>query len=416
MGRPRGDQTEYVLDGPEASIASVTGLFSGSQITGKVFVPSEPDLDNELIEDQSQRVGGGAHEPIEGLSYNRNSVPFSTYAEGVGGSGAASTTPTKGFVTKAMSACLQSAGDSTQGDALTGTPTTTSLTETNAGRHDVTASTIGLVLVELDDGTYEWVPYTYSTATLTLLMALSSAPSSGNTVYGCHVIPYVDNWSGAIGYSMAMRGANADASGGADTDWQARGMIGSFGIPAVGASGVPQLDFQFGAAGFDDLTDYSAGTPSGTPGVPMANGEIKIAAYGSTAWTAICVDDIAFNLNRGYEWAECIKRGSNEGISGADDNGGIPELVVTLPPGTAPPAAITSSATKYRTSRRTKGDDYHVLADFGAGGPGKAFAAYLARCILGDVRRTRIGNKIAEQLVFRPKVAMTEPLCHFGQG
>lgn len=414
MGAVRNSQ--YRVAVTDESAYADGGTFNGS--AEKVMRPvGEVDLssiDHEWIEDARTTPGGGSDEQIQGLAYKRIAVPLSTYAEGLGTAAGDGTQAVDTAVTRLLEMCLQSAADLTTGDALTGTPTTTSLVDTTAGEHDVSNSSIGLVLVEQDDGSYEWAPYTYSTATMSLLLALGAAPSAANIAYGAAVIPYVENWSGAIGVSKAIRFANDD--GGADTDYDIFGCFGTFSIPNLAPDGVAQLDFSIQAAGFVDDTDRSLTGDSSSAGKVFAGADVKIGAYGETAYSTYCVESFGFNLNATYRWQPCVKQTGDTGVSGADRAEGVPEITMTFPVGSTPPAAITSSSSTFRASRRATGDEYHVMAALDNGGPGRSMCVYMPRAIIYDVQIWQLSDgRVIERVTFRPKTGLTEPQVIFAQ-
>lgn len=414
MGAIRSNQIKAAVT--DESAYADGGTFNGSaeKVLRTVGVPDLSSVDYEWIADARVKPGGGDDEQIQGLAHKRIAVSLSTYAEGLGTAAGDGTAAVDTAVTRLLEMCLQSAADLTTGDALTGTPTTTSLVDTTSGEHDVSNSSIGLVLVEQDDGSYEWAPYTYSTATMSLLLALGAAPSAANVAYGAAVIPFVENWSGAIGVSKAIRFANSD--GGASSDYDLVGCFGTFSIPELAPDGVAQLDFSIQAAGFTDLNDRSLSGDSSSAGKVFAGADVKIGAYGQTANSTYCVESLGFNLNATYEWQPCVKQASGYGVSGADRADGVPEITMLLPVGSTPPAAITSSSSTFRESRRAGGDEYHVMAALDNGGPGRSMCVYFPRAVLYDVQQYVVsGNRVVERVTFRPKTGLTEPQVIFAQ-
>lgn len=396
------------LVGIAAEAAYADGGSWGTHKTARTL--GRPDISSIKLEELADgRVapGGGSHRPLAGLAHNVSRPTFSAYPEGLITAPADGSTAAKTFVTHCIEACHQSEADLTDADIIAGTPSATALEDTDSGAHAVSQSTIGLTLVVMNDGTLEWFPYTYSAPNLAGLMALSAVPNAGNLMSAAAIVPYVHNWSGAIGISKAMRFVNQD--GGANTDILASGMFGSYSIPSVGPRAVPQMDFSWMMAGFTKGTDLSVDAPSEGSGSVMAGATVRIAKYGETAWTEYCVDNAAFDLNAQYEFTPCIKQSNLLGVSGAQRTAGVPNLTLQLPVGSAPPT-MDSGATRFEDSLFTD-DAYHVLVSWNNGGLGRSSAHYLPKCHLASVSARAVSeSRVVETLMFEPDVGASTPL------
>lgn len=408
MARERVD--EYVLElEEEADFADETDLFTGSESRVRIWGLDVSSLNNEWIDDQSYQVGGGARPKIRGVSHNNIAVPFSTYAEGLGTAAGDGVAAAATGVTKLLASCVQRAPILTTGSVAAAGATTTSVTEADSGSHAVSGG-IGIMAAALPDGTVKARPYTYATATATMLMAYPYAPAEDAVLYGAAVLPYLYKWSGAAGYSLACRFLGADKH----QHRKILGSVGTFSIPEVGAAEVPQLDFSMKAATFEDLLEGLARvSPGYSPGQILAGSECIIAAHGQTAGASLCPKRIGFDLSAGYLPDECLHQAT--GIAGWIRDKTPPQITVTVPHDAATPAGLTSAATTYRDSLRAITDQYHVLLNLSSGGPGKSLSVYFPRCLLQAVEPVEVGEMDGQALTFVPLADVTTPLCIIAQ-
>ena len=298
----------------------------------KIWDFSRENAATALIETQVNSVRGGENPDIPGLAKcQSNPVTFSTYVEGVRTAAGDGTTPTKTAITRLLESHAQSAAVSTTGDLILAAPapTTTSWKEANAGRHDPGAGKTGLVAVNVAGDSRVYVrPYTYSTDTFTLLLALPNAPAADDILYGGFIFHYT--MAGPIsdlseGISLAAQFL------GASTTQHIRllGMVARMEIPETTVGeGAPAFSWSALAASYSQPAETRA-DPSAALGTCMVGHEWIVGAYGDTTPTTLSAASVA--VTGGGDMDPWRGGGETHGLLGYTRLKGYPRVKVTIP-------------------------------------------------------------------------------------
>lgn len=356
------------------------------------------------FENQAVKTDLMPHETGVGPSHPENAPSFSCYCEGLGTAAGDGVAASPTVLTWLMAICLGGTiSNSTGSTVKTGSsPTTTSVAETDAANH--AANT--LVGFEIGGECCVRPVAGYSTDTMTLLMALPSAPSEGDEIYGGSGLHYSET---------AVQTAYLEAIGkGTYENFEAAGVVGNFSLPEVAATQPQTISFALRAATFTEDVSATQTAPTNARPISIAGGEFLLGAYGNTAASALKWARWSLELNN--EWDADEACNEDDGIDGWSKMGADFRLTLHVRADTAPPTGI--SASTFRQSFLDGGSDnlYHVLLSFGQKTAGKICAFYLPKLrLITKPERVEVDGKAAQKLTFAGVQGMTEDAIWFRQ-
>lgn len=331
-----------------------------------------PGLKNQPIENQAVRVELGEQKPGLGITHPDSELTFSTYVAGLGTAAGDATAATATAMTTLIAGCLGGTPAASTGSTVkaASSPTTTSVAETDAANH--AANT--LVGFQKPDGTVEVRPVAgYATDTMTLLMALSSAPDEGDVIYGGMNVKNVESSLTTIqGQAVGKNTAQ---------NYKLYGSVGNFTLNEAAESEAQTLSFSLKAGSFTRYESLTQTAPTLSRPLVNAGGEYQIAKYGNTAGDALDLMRVGIDLGREYTADPAAN--DSDGLCGwvlTNQQTRITLLVrdtETMPTG----FSVSNYFSSFNDTDETE-NDYHILLNFGQKVAGKIFSIYIPRCHL----------------------------------
>lgn len=332
----------------------------------------EPGLKNQPIENQAVRVELGEQKPGLGITHPDSELTFSTYAAGLSSAAGDGVAATATALTTLIAGCLGGTPAASTGSTVkaASSPTTTSIAETDAANH--AANT--LVGFAQDDGTIEVRPVAgYSTDTMTLLMALSTAPSEGNVINGGMNIKNVETSLSTIqGQAVGKNTAQ---------NWKFYGSVGNFTLAEAAESEAQTLQFSFKAGSFTRYESLTQTAPTLARPLVNAGGEYLIGKYGSTATSTLDLMRVGIDLGREYTADPAAN--DSDGICGWVLTNQQTRITLHVRDTESMPSGftVTSYFGSFNDTDETE-NDYHILLNFGQRVGGKILSIYIPRCHL----------------------------------
>ena len=345
----------------------------------------------EAIDNQAVRTFLAEHEPGLGLVHPSSEPGFSCYVQGVGGTGAGnSVAAALNAFSHILGACLGEAPVTSTGSTATGTPTATSVTETDDGNHAANS----IVPFQGNSGSVYPRPIAgYSTGAMTLLMALPAGdlPTASDVIYGAVNVAMDEDVSHVI--QGEFLGRNSAQS------FEYYGAVGNFSLPEAGPGEAQTCSVSLKIADYASGVATSQTSPANSRPTVAAGGEFLIAKFGETATKNLSVLNASLELGRTYEADP--DPNSDMGLCGWIVTDQQTRLTLHVKDADTPPSEFTG--TTYRALWGSGGDenDFHVLLNFGRKTAGKLFSVYIRRChLVQEPELVDLGGIMCQRLVF----------------
>lgn len=349
----------------------------------------------ETIENQTVRVDFGDHKAGLGLTYPASELSFSTYADGLGtaaGDASAATITALGHL---LAGCLGGTPAHSTGSTVkaASSPTTTSVAETDAGNH--AENTLVPFGVAADGKVYVRPVATYATDTMTLLMALPTAPTvTTDVIYGATNIKDAQT----AGYTLQgeVLGKNASQS------YDYFGAVGNLSIPEAAPGEAQTLAFSFQIAKFSHQVGTTQVAPSAARPLVSAGGEFLIANHGSTATTELSV--LRSSLETGRTYVADPDANDTDGLCGWVVTDQELRLTLTVKDADTPPSGGASTwRGSWESADDSTDNNFHILHNFGQTTAGRLFSFYLPQAHqAAEPEDTDVDGIAARTLVFAP--------------
>jgi hypothetical protein len=332
------------------------------------------NLQNAPIENQASRAADlGKHEAGIGLPFDESSIGFSTYCYGYGsalGNGDSPVIDTC-VMAQLMGACLGGAPTGVDGTTVKAatSPTTTSVAETAAGNNFAGS----FIAWKSGASTYLRPIGTYAIDTMTLLMALPSAPAPADVLNGLVSVIMTEDAMAHVLQGDVLKRNTTDAAK-AGQMYEYFGAVGNFTLPEVGVAEAQTIDFELKVGRFTRYNQKARTAPASTRPTVTAGGEFLLARFGTTATTALRFLNVSVSPGRSYipDPNANSAYGINGWVLGDQDT----VVTVTVHDDQAVPSGFT--ATNFPALFASGGAEnrFHLLLSYGNKVAGKIFALY----------------------------------------
>jgi hypothetical protein len=363
--------------------------------TPLIISPSEWSDDNvrpNYLDDPTQTVDGGSHQPVPASKASRGSVTIGAKAEGIRTSPADTVQAANTGLSILIGTAMDAAPELTTSTITTGTPTTTSVDVSGAG--SMTTTGIGLAAFEVtaESGEYFVRPFTESSDTLTLLMALPQAPAVGDDVKGGAVHHAVHG--ATANYSASMRAIGNDDL----QNTYVQGIVSSMTMEAE----VDQIaTLSFDSMFYDGTRDNTDVQPSDDvpQGVVWSDGELLIAQVGSTDW--YCIGSWKATVETGGELQMIRQPCGDAPVSGYRRSGVQGRMTIEIYHDERPSSVTGETSTTWEDAFDAGGSEnlWQILVCPNRT-PGTIAAAYMSRARGKDISNTTDGELDGRTIVF----------------
>jgi hypothetical protein len=372
---------------------------------------SKDNIDSEMIEDESYRIGPGSHGHFEGVCLaQENDVPCDVYLSGHDAAVGIGASPVMTFQAAALRSWAQCEVIEQDGLAVAAGCTTT-LVKGVGGTFDpqtwepLVTSRIGLALIRVTDGgvaSFYVRPYVWLAAdggTLSLLMALPAAPDNvaGDYVCGGLCWRLTQDFVNPVAHSLGVRWIG-------NSDEQNAELLGavlsSWSIGEITPKQVPTLSLKWRAAGYDEPAGLTRIRPASDAAQVAAGSSVLLAARGSTVVHALRCSNVA--VESGAELVYDPDFNGALGCGGFSRAAGLPSISLTVPDLEVPPAACTAAGWRAMfRNNKIAGNELQALV-LGLPVPGRVNAAYFPTCIVTECGRTSDNRAAIYKLKLEP--------------
>lgn len=383
------------IDHESTAFNTAEADYASAKLRMPVWDVNVAGLKHQAIENQAVRVDLGEHPPAIGVAHTESEHGFTTYTQGLGTAAGDATAATATAFTRALASVLGGTPALSTGSTASDTPsasTTTTVNEADADNHaDDT-----LVGFALDNGDICVRPVgTYTsgaTGVMDLLMALPSAPTAGNVIYGGA------NVQSAESSLFVAQGEYTGKNTAQNYKWF--GSVGNFSLPET-AEGEPQtISFTYKTGNFTRYDSLTQVAPSILRPLVAAGGEYLIAKFGETATTCLSLLRIGIDTARTY--AADPDACADTGISGWVLTDQQTRITVHVRDTASMPSgfSVSNYFSSFGSATATE-NDYHLLLNFGQKTAGRIFSLYFPRIhLVMEPEPVEIDGIAAQKLTF----------------
>lgn len=363
-------------------------------VIGGIYGLDLSSVRNPVIEDETYTTDGGSHEGIEGVPHAEIGIPFSMPIEGVGSAQGDGNYPGLTAQVSLNAAAMQCTPHNLTG-SLVSSATTGSVTEDADDRHAPGAGTYTILACELTDGTIEARGGTYNAGTDTFTPSQEFSAEPSGTIYGGTLLHRVDSWSGAVGRSLNVKFLGNDSG----QHTEVRGCVAERSMAAFGPQDVPSFSYNLRGVAFEDLFADIRQLPTLNRRRVFAGAKVILSKFGSPSFKRLQTWRIEFADNDSFSVDEDLNEES--GAAGWTRTKNTPQIKITIPHDTTPPAEIGS--TTFRESKRDGGEDalYQLTVTYGTSA-GQSWTRYYPKLRLKNWSRTTVGEFDGQMLTFEP--------------